>query len=748
MKLSQRILIPTLALFALILAGLFFYSYLNTQEENRNREIQDSALAQVFFYDVMEDRANLALNLASQTASDPNIQAAFAARDRQKLIDLTVNPYQSLMRYLPIPQYQFILPSSVSFLQVNNVGQFGEDLSKYSDTVKQVNATQKPASGMEVSRGSLHMLGVAPVYYQNQYIGAIEYGFIANNLLLNSLKSDFGGDWRIMLTRQAAQADSPENTANLTQSPIPNLFIVTTTGDVPFANATAYAQALNGETTIAHVHDQQNRDYSITTIALKDFTGNIIGVVDVVANQTAIIQTQNSRLFISILVFIAALALGAFTLTNATQRALNPLDELTRAAGTVASGDLSQQITVKSDNEIGQLAEAFNGMTAQLRDLVDGLKRNAEERTKEAKNLERRTRELEISSIIARDITVERDLNKLLTNAVNQIAERFGLYYAAIFLVDDLKEYAALRAATGDAGHQMIAEGFHVKVGSVDSLVGFVTSSGYSRLILDTEADAAHFQNLRLPNTRSEIALPLLVGENIIGALDIHSSEEAAFDQSDLQIMQTLADQLAIAIENTRLAEQMRTNLEELNFLYQEQTRKTWKGEVEASDTAFEYDGLDVIPTHRELPREILTQLRNGHPVSVKNSQIINGNEPNSIDDHSILLVPLLLHGQVIGTLGLEREDPDYEWSPDEFTMAENIATQTALALETARLLEETQRRAMKEQRIGEITAKIGASINMHNILQTAVEELGRAIPGSEVVIEFQSNNNNHADTR
>ncbi len=746
MKLSQRILIPAMILFSVMALGLFLYNYLNAQAETKKEETQTSNFAQAFFYSEMEKEANYAMGLALQTANDSNIQAAFAARDRQMLLELTLPQYQNLKQQVYVPLYQFILPNSTSFLRVNNPGLFGDDLSKYSEDVRQVNADQKPAIGMEVSRSSLNLTGIAPVFYQGQYVGAVEYGFAVNNLLVNEMKSDFGGDWRILLTRQAVQNDQPINIANLIQSPYPDLLVVTTTADTPFANNIAYATALTGSSTISHVRDQQKQSFTVISLPIKDFTGKILGVADVATNQTAQVQAQNSRLLTSFLVFLAALTLSAFMLSNATKRSLQPLEELTQAATAIANGDLSQQIAIHSDNEVGSLAQSFNQMAATLRELFEGLRKQAEERSREAQSLERRTRELEISSLISRDITTEHNLDQLLSRAVDLIAQRFELYHAAVYLVDDLNEFATLRAGSGDAGRKMLDEQYRARVGDPGNLIGYTGGSGYSRFIADLGADAQLSRNPLLPEAQSELAMPLTAGERVIGVLDVVSDKASAFDQSDLQIMQTLADQLAVAIENARLAEQTRSSLEELNRLYQGQTRKTWKDTAASLPQAFEYDGLDIVQRKRDLPAEILKELQRGHPIALPGGGAAK-KKSEKTEEKSTLLIPLLLHGQLIGTLGLEKDDPAHEWSPDEMTLAENIATQAALALETARLIEETRRRAVKEQTIGEITTRIGASINMRNILQTAVEELGHVIPGSEIVIEFRNDQNHHAES-
>ncbi|MBN1812943.1 MAG: GAF domain-containing protein, partial [Anaerolineae bacterium] len=209
----------------------------------------------------------------------------------------------------------------------------------------------------------------------------------------------------------------------------------------------------------------------------------------------------------------------------------------------------------------GQLAIGIH--QARLRDQV---RRHAAELEQQVAvrtaQLARRTTQLQVAAKVARDATTARDLDELLTRSVSLVRDRFGFYHAGIFLTDEHGEYAVLQAATGEAGRQMLEHGHRLEVGKV-GIVGYVTGTGEPRIALDAGADAVHFDNPFLPETRSEMALPLRVGRNVIGALDVQSTKESAFDQDDVEIMQVMADQLAVAIEKTRLFERVQATLEE-----------------------------------------------------------------------------------------------------------------------------------------------------------------------------------------
>ncbi len=730
MKLSQKILVPTLGVFFLVIAGLFAYSYIINQIANRNRENTDHAQLEAAFDSKVKSQGDLALGLALQAANDPAIQEAFARRDRQRLTDLTYATYQTLNRQFDLPQYQYHLTPAISFLRLHDLESFGDDLASFRQTVVQANQTKLPVVGLEVGRGGLGLRAVSPVFYEGNHIGSVEFGSNVDDTFLDSLKAEYGHEWRILLTREALDTATLQGLAAFTPGPTSDLYELAATSELPFAPASFYNSILEGQKNTSPLRTIENKTFRIYSFPLLDYSGETIGVVELIIDLGPALNQQFLRIFFGVVAVLVALGLGTYISMTSTRRALQPLGELTQSAIAISAGDLNHEIKVShEEDEIGQLGKAFSQMTLQLRNLIDSLEKSIRDRTRD---LERRTRELETASRIARDIASEQRLDQLLTNAANLIREEFHFYHVGIFLVDDLREYAVLRASTGDAGRQMLALNHRLKVGEV-GIVGFVTQTGRPRVALEVSADLTHFRNPLLPNTRSEMALPLAYGSDIIGALDVQSTEAAAFDDNDVKIMQTLADQLAIAINNARLAERAQDSLRELGTLYQSQVRNAWKQVAEERQTEFEYDGLNILPGSPNLPEGSLDQLAGGRPVILRSQTLTKKGAPGSI-----LLLPLMLQGQLLGTVGIEKADPAYEWSTEELSIAENATAQASLALENARLLEETQRRAAKERTIGEISARIGGLVDIEKILQTTVQELSQTLPNAEVAIQFQ----------
>ncbi len=355
----------------------------------------------------------------------------------------------------------------------------------------------------------------------------------------------------------------------------------------------------------------------------------------------------------------------------------------------------------------------------ELRELQATLEERIEQRTLEleesAAKLKKRAEQFEAIAQIARAIGTSQQIEELLPRITRMISQRFGFYHVGIFLLDEDRNFAVLRAANSSGGKQMLARKHRLEVGRT-GIVGYVTATGNPRIALDTGVDVIYFDNPDLPDTRSEMVLPLTAGNSIIGALDVQSTEPNAFTQDDINIMSALAGQVSSAIQNTRLYEGSRTALANAEQAYHQITGQAWSNIKRITPlVGYRFDGTKPEPL----------------------SQHINGNQTETQKD--ALSVPVQLRNTTIGNLKIKAPSTDYEWTEDEITIIQATAERVALAVENARLLIESQKQAAKEQVIGEISAKIGASINLDNILQTTIREMGRILPGAEISIQVEN---------
>ncbi len=340
-----------------------------------------------------------------------------------------------------------------------------------------------------------------------------------------------------------------------------------------------------------------------------------------------------------------------------------------------------------------------------LRELTRELERRVEERTRELaetslrlqeanRDLARRTSQLEAASTVARRAAEIRDVDALLDETVHLISERFGFYHAGIFLIDEVGEYAVLRAASSEGGKRMLARGHRLAVGEM-GIVGYVAGTGRPRIALDVGEDAVFFSNPDLPHTRSEMALPLKVGERVIGVLDVQSVEPSAFTGEDVAVLQTMADQIALAIENARLLAEIQDRLREVEALSREYARRQWEQMAsERPGWGYVYDGVEVRHMKMALPPE---------------------------GGFSGLMIPLqLATGETIGQVALAL--PDRPPTEEDMALAQAVAQQAALALESARLFQETRRTLAEMETLYRASEAISKAVSPDEVLRAFVD--------------------------
>jgi len=352
-----------------------------------------------------------------------------------------------------------------------------------------------------------------------------------------------------------------------------------------------------------------------------------------------------------------------------------------------------------------------------LQELTDELEQRVMERTRElagmadelqAANaaLERRGRRLEAAAWVARESAAVQDVARLLDTVVRLISSQFDLYHVGIFLLDEAREYAVLRASSSEGGQRMQAEGHEVKVGE-ENIIGLAVHSGEPRIALGVGPNVIS-NDPELPDTRSQVVLLLRARGQVIGALDLRSAEEGAFTEEDVTLLQNMADQVGLAIENARLLEETQDRLREIGTLLGRYEREGWERLMAARpDWGYVYDGVKVVPR----------------------------SEAGPLDAEPKLTVSLRLRGEAVGRLSLVL--PDRPSTPEDVALVEAVAEQVSVALESARLYQETQRRAAHERLVGEITARVRETLDLESVLRTAVDEMYKSLGLDQVAIRL-----------
>jgi GAF domain-containing protein len=396
----------------------------------------------------------------------------------------------------------------------------------------------------------------------------------------------------------------------------------------------------------------------------------------------------------------------------------------------------------------------FASFAGRRKDHADRLNELLKERGQDLEtlqaSLERKvaehTRGLLAAAEVSRATTSVLDPDELLRQTVNLVRERFDLYYVGLFLLDEEGRFAVLRAGTGEAGRQMLDQEHKLEVGG-DSMIGQCTSRCEARIALDVGEEAVWFNNPFLTHTRSEMALPLVARGRVMGAMTVQDTKEAAFDEADIAVMQTMADQVAVAIDNARLfsdAERLfdesQAALEEVEATHRRYLGQAWAAYTRSRQASgYQYSRKEAQNEAQILPLagEMLPAGQQAMAERRSVTEMDNGSQedPEQEPSSSTLVTPILLRGQPIGALGFRARGR--QWSDDEIALAEAIAEQFALAADNLRLLDETQGRAAREQLTSEITSRMRETLDMDTILKTTVREIGEALDFAKVEVRM-----------
>ena len=366
----------------------------------------------------------------------------------------------------------------------------------------------------------------------------------------------------------------------------------------------------------------------------------------------------------------------------------DPIRELIETFDKIEKGDLSQRAPVSATDELGIVTMQFNRMLSRLEILQNTLEQQVVERTKQ----------LTATNEVARVASSSLDPDELLAKVINLFPEQFDYYYASIYLLDPSGKWAELKEATGEAGHVLKQNRYRLEVAG-RSMVGTAIREKSVRVAQIASEEKQRFDNPLLPYTRSEIALPMIFGDRVLGALNVQSTKESDFGPQVIETMQNMAGQVAIALENARLFQEAQRNIREMRTIQQQYLLEGWSGFTAEKEGDLEYGVGDELD---------------------ENSKKIE--------------VPISLRGQLLGQIRFEINEV---WTPEQESLANAVATQAAIALENARLVSESRQVAVYERMVAEINSRIWSSATIDGVLQTVVKELGRRLNASQASIEL-----------
>lgn len=418
-------------------------------------------------------------------------------------------------------------------------------------------------------------------------------------------------------------------------------------------------------------------------------------------------RAQEYNRLITMLIALSAFIIAILLTIGGTRSIVLPVNQLTQAVQRVTLGDFQPVPPLPRKDEIGNLSRSFTLMTEWLRDSYERLEERVAERTAE---LERQSLQISVAAEIARDVSTARSPDKLLTRAVDLVAQRFGYYQASIFLIDEASEYAVLRATSNPLSDEPPLTEQKVKVGD-PGIIGQVARTGEPKAVLEMEPPILPAGGLLVSDNLSEVVLPMKIGSLVIGVLDVKSHTGDAFRDSDQYVLQILADLLAVAIHNAQLNAKVEESLNELEILYGQYSKKSWeKAQHLMGIKGYRYDRSGV------------------HAITQQQKSA-------TAEDIPPASIPLIIRGQEIGTLRV--------WPGENRLLAEDIRALEELGLrisqtmENARLFSDSQQRAENERIVRQVSAHMRETLDIQNVLRVAVEDIYQVLNLSELTIDL-----------
>ena len=389
----------------------------------------------------------------------------------------------------------------------------------------------------------------------------------------------------------------------------------------------------------------------------------------------------------SVIFSALALLLGIGYSYYASRSISDPVQDLIQTFEKIDKGDLSARAPISATDELGIVTMQFNHMFDRLEKLQNQLELQVAERTKQ----------LTASNELGRVASSSLDPDRLLVNVMDLFEKQFDYYFAAIYLLDTSEKWAELKEATGDAG-KLLKQNYHRLEVAGKSLVGSAIREKSPRVVQFESDNKRREDNPLLPYAKSELAIPLMVGDRVLGALNVYSARSADFTLDVVETLKNMAGQVAIAIENAHLYQEAQQNIRELRAIQQQYLLTGWSTYSNPTD---------------ELEYAV-------------------GDE-SDIDSRKIE-VPINLRDQTLGKIRLEASG---EWTQEQKSLVDAVAAQAAIAVENARLVSETRQAAARERMLAEINSRVWSSTTIDAVLQTVVKELGRRLDASRATIEL-----------
>lgn len=470
------------------------------------------------------------------------------------------------------------------------------------------------------------------------------------------------------------------------------------------------------------------------------------------ANEKVLSDAQNSIRTGLILLVVGLVLAILFAILN-TISITRPLAELRAGTESFQKGNLLAEIPTGGNDELTVIARIFNSLARQIRELITDLEKRVEDRTKA----------LATSTEVSRRLSTILDQKELVTEVVNQVNNAFGYYHAQIYFFDDNRENLVMAGGTGEAGQALLAQ-FH-KIGIGRGLVGRAADTNQPVLVSNTLENPDWLPNPLLPETKSEIALPITLGNQVLGVLDVQHNIVNGLQQSDVDSLQSIANQVAVALQNIRQYESTQKIASDMGVVANvgiatstiSDPDRLLQEVVDLSKKSFDLyhahiylmndaeDTLVLASGAGEVGRQMVAEKRTipldrEQSLVARAARTLEGVVVNDVtaspdflpnpllpNTRSEMAVPMLVANKVIGVLDVQSDEVNH-FTDVDVSIQTTLASQVAVALQNARSFGQIQRQANRETAVNLITQKIQSTTSVEDALQIAVRELGHAL--------------------
>jgi len=464
---------------------------------------------------------------------------------------------------------------------------------------------------------------------------------------------------------------------------------------------------------------------------------NLQAVILAEIYKSEVLESAREAQVLTILIVIGSIILTIIAAFIISRTLTQPLTELTQIAGQIADGNLNIRAATDRKDETGPIAVVLNDMTAQVQNLSGTLEEHVTERTHQ---LQSKNEQLISAMDVSKSLISTSNTREMIQQVVELIQQRLNLYFVGLYLIDDKQKYAVLKAGTGQDGLAMVKRGHRIRI-EERSMVGWSIVNNQAQVLLEAEQESSRLNTHELPVTLSEASISLRSGGQVLGAFYFQSSDPGTFDEEMITVLQTISDQVALVLDNSRLYSEIQQSIVIDLKKYSKTTHMSWLEKLCALPVGNQLDSIGLIPAKA---------LDQGNEGWVKK-------------------VPIKIHGRTIGYINTQKcsekrseidkqpfeettgeisnFDQDIEiWKPEELASLETLANQMGDRLDSVRFIESTHHSPERERLISEVSNRIRASLDVQTVIQTAVKEIRDALRLQEVELRIGMGENPDKD--